>query len=264
MTDELTFIGTATTILRLGPFTLLTDPNFLHQGELAYLGYGLFSRRLTEPALAIGALPPLDGVVLSHMHGDHWDRRARAELAKDLPIITTRHAARRLRTRDRFPAAVGLGTWQSHRLDKGGCTLTVTSLPGVHSTNPVLKAMLPPVMGSLLELADGDGVRLRVYLTGDTMVFDGIDEIGRRHPDIDAAVLHVGRTTLPGGFVVTMGAEHARDCLGRVRPRVAIPIHYGDYGVFKESLEEFRRGVDGRTGDVQMRYVDRGGTVALG
>ncbi len=31
--DTLTFIGTATTVLRLGEFTLLTDPNFLHRGS---------------------------------------------------------------------------------------------------------------------------------------------------------------------------------------------------------------------------------------
>jgi len=38
---SLTFIGTATTVLRLGDFTLLTDPNFLHKGQRVYLGYGL-------------------------------------------------------------------------------------------------------------------------------------------------------------------------------------------------------------------------------
>jgi hypothetical protein len=30
--------GTATTIVRLGSFTVLTDPNFLHRGQRAYLG----------------------------------------------------------------------------------------------------------------------------------------------------------------------------------------------------------------------------------
>ena len=47
----LTFGGNATTLLRLGPFTLLTDPNFLHRGQRAYLGKGLWTKRLTEPAL---------------------------------------------------------------------------------------------------------------------------------------------------------------------------------------------------------------------
>src|SRR5947209_404206 len=78
-------------------------------------------------------------------------------------------------------------------------------MPAVHSTNPLLKVMLPPVNGHLLELRDETGaVATRVYLTGDTMLFDGLDEIGRRHPDIDTAVVHLGVTTLPGGFVVTM------------------------------------------------------------
>lgn len=35
------FIGTAMVVLRVGPFTLLTDPNFLHKGEPAHLGYGI-------------------------------------------------------------------------------------------------------------------------------------------------------------------------------------------------------------------------------
>src|SRR5947209_4611527 len=70
-TGELTFIGTATVLLRFGGFTILTDPNFLHRGEHAYLGMGLRSRRLTEPAMAIADLPPLDFIVLSHHHGDH-------------------------------------------------------------------------------------------------------------------------------------------------------------------------------------------------
>ena len=45
----LTFGGNATMLLRIGPFTLLTDPNFLHRGQRAYLGYGLRAKRLTDP-----------------------------------------------------------------------------------------------------------------------------------------------------------------------------------------------------------------------
>src|SRR3954453_16299356 len=97
---SLQFIGTATTVLRLGGFTLLTDPNFLHRGERAHLGRGLFSKGLTQPAVRIDALPPpppLAAALLSPLHGDHFDRRAKRGLEKSLPIVTTRHAARRLR-----------------------------------------------------------------------------------------------------------------------------------------------------------------------
>jgi ribonuclease BN (tRNA processing enzyme) len=76
MTGSLTFLGTATTLVEYGGLTVLTDPNFLHKGDYAYLGKGLVSKRLTEPALGIADLPRLDAIVLSHLHGDHFDRVA--------------------------------------------------------------------------------------------------------------------------------------------------------------------------------------------
>src|SRR3954464_14637103 len=106
---ELTFTGTAPTLLRLGPFAVLTDPNFLHRGQYAYLGKGLVSRRVTEPALGVDELPRLDLVVLSHLHGDHFDRVARKGLTRDAPVVTTQEAAGRLSSWG-F-SAVGLDTW---------------------------------------------------------------------------------------------------------------------------------------------------------
>ena len=131
MTDSLTFIGTATTLLRLGGFTVLTDPNFLRRGQRAYLGKGLWSKRLTEPALQPADLPELDAVVLSHLHGDHFDRVARADLPRRQPVLTTPAAARRL---DGWGFATQpLQTWASHTLTRGDETLTVQALPGVHA-----------------------------------------------------------------------------------------------------------------------------------
>jgi hypothetical protein len=54
------FVGTATVVIRYAGFTILTDPNFLHAGDLVHLGYGLTSRRRTNPALEMEDLPPLD------------------------------------------------------------------------------------------------------------------------------------------------------------------------------------------------------------
>src|SRR6058998_1059515 len=93
---ELTWIGTATVLLEHEGFTLLTDPNFLHRGQRAYLGKGLWSRRLTEPAMQVEDVPDLDAVVLSHLHGDHFDRVARRGLSRQQPVFTTPAAARRL------------------------------------------------------------------------------------------------------------------------------------------------------------------------
>jgi L-ascorbate metabolism protein UlaG (beta-lactamase superfamily) len=257
--DSLTFIGTATTLIRLGSFTLLTDPNFLHRGQRAYLGKGLWSKRLTQPALQPRDLPELDGVVLSHLHGDHFDRVAKAELARSQPVLTTPAAARRLD--DWGFDARGLRTWERETLTRGEETLTVESLPGIHARG-VMGALLPPVMGSLLEHRVGAEVRRRVYLSGDTLTGEHISEIARRHPDIDVAVVHLGGTRVLF-HTVTMDAEQGVDFLRRVNPGRVIPVHYDDYGVFRSPLSAFERlaahaGLGGL-----VHSVRRGETVSL-
>ncbi|WTO33302.1 MBL fold metallo-hydrolase [Streptomyces achromogenes] len=237
---DLRFIGNATVLLRYGPVTLLTDPNFLHQGEYAYLSYGLLSRRLTEPALAPEDLPRVDGIVLSHLHGDHWDRRARRSLDRTIPVLSTPHAARRLRVLHGFRRTAGLRTWQALTLERGGVRATVTALPGRHAGHPVLRGLLPPVMGSMIEFgAVGGPVRLRLYVSGDTLLYDGLEEIGRRFPAADLAVLHLGGTRLPGGFLVTMNGAQGAELVRRLRPRAVLPVHYEDYTVMRSPLSAF-------------------------
>jgi L-ascorbate metabolism protein UlaG (beta-lactamase superfamily) len=266
-TDEptLMFIGNATVLLRYAGFTVLTDPNFLHRGQRAYLGYGLTSRRRTEPALSVDALPALDAVVLSHLHGDHWDRVARRGLPRHLLIVTTPHASRRLQGLHRFRAAVGLRTWEHVDLAKDGATLRVTSLPGQHAPGRV-RHLLPPVMGSMLEFTPAGGHddrRFQLYITGDTLCFDGLAEIAVRWPAIDAAVLHLGGTRLPGGIMVTMDGRQGTDLLEAIRPPRAVPVHHSDYDVFSSPLSDFldearRRGLDKR-----IVRVEQGQTVTL-
>ncbi|MEV5887086.1 MBL fold metallo-hydrolase [Streptomyces sp. NPDC052020] len=234
------FIGNATVLLRYGRISLLTDPNFLHRGQYAYLGYGLLSRRLTEPAVDVDELPRLDGIVLSHLHGDHWDRRARRRLDRTVPILTTPHAARRLKVVHGFHRTAGLRTWQALTLRRGGSQVKITALPGRHAGHRLLRGLLPPVMGSMLEFGPSGGpVGLRLYISGDTLVYDGLDEIAARFPAADLAVLHLGGTRLPGGFLVTMDGAQGAELARRLDPRLLLPVHYGDYTVMRSPLAEF-------------------------
>jgi L-ascorbate metabolism protein UlaG (beta-lactamase superfamily) len=233
--DTLTFVGTATTVIRLGSFTILTDPNLLRRGQYAYLGKGLWTRRLTDPALMVEELPRPDAVVLSHLHGDHFDRVARAELDRAAPVITTPHASQKL-DRWGFDAAP-LETWDRHELRQGDETLTVESLPGIHARG-LLGRLLPPVMGSLLEHAVGGTVRRRVLLSGDTLTGRHVSQIRERHPSIDVAVVHLGGTRVLF-HTVTMDAEQGVDFVRRCDPRLVIPVHYDDYTAFRSPLSDF-------------------------
>jgi L-ascorbate metabolism protein UlaG (beta-lactamase superfamily) len=257
---SLTFIGTATVLLRLPGFTVLTDPNFLHRGESAYLGLGLRSKRRTDPAMQIGDLPHLDAVVLSHHHGDHFDRVAAAELDKDLPIITEPGSAGTLR-RQGFRRAVALETWQEQRLVRGDDELRVTSVPGKHAPDP-LGFLLPSVMGSVLDLVRAGRHVLRLYITGDTLIHDRLAEIPQRCPDIDLCLLHLGGTRV-AGILLTMDGAQGVQALRVVRPRAAVPIHYDDYPVFKSPLSDFRSAVAGASLGTEIRYVDRGDTLTF-
>ena len=261
-TDDvtLTFGGNATTLLRLGPFTLLTDPNFLHRGERAYLGKGLWTKRLTEPALQPTQLPALDAILLSHLHGDHWDGIATRSLPKETPVITTPAAAREL-SRKGFGATSDLTDWQSHELTAGTTTLRITSVPGVHGPGP-LGRILPPVMGSVLELVDDGAVTWRGYISGDTLYRRDLAQVLERCGPLDVAIPHLGGTKALG-FTVTMDARQGADLVELLRPSVVVPVHYDDYSRFSSGLGDFVAEVTARRVPGEVRAVGRGQTISL-
>ncbi|GAB3572400.1 MBL fold metallo-hydrolase [Amycolatopsis endophytica] len=259
--DSLTFIGTATTLVRLGPFTLLTDPNFLHRGQWSYFGQGLVSRRRTEPAAQVADLPPLDGVVLSHLHGDHFDRVARRDLPADVPILTTGHAATRL-SKHGFRSTVALDTWHSETFTDGAAKLTVTAVPARHSRGP-LNRILPPVMGSIWEFSAHPGAAtLRIYVSGDTIMHDELAEIRRRYPEIDLAVLHLGGTRVLG-VLVTMDDRQGGRMLDLIRPGHVVPVHFDDYGKFTSPVSNFLHEARHHPA-TDVRLLARGDSLALG
>jgi L-ascorbate metabolism protein UlaG (beta-lactamase superfamily) len=254
---ELRFIGTATVLLRCAGFTILTDPNFLHQGDHAPLGGGLRTKRLTDPAMELEDLPPIDLCVLSHHHGDHFDPIVVERLDKDLPIVTEPRSARKLQ-RQGFRKVLPLETWQHHTIERDGNRLDVTAMPGKHSPR-ALAVVVPPVMGSMLELTRDGGERFRLYISGDTLLYDRIAEIPRRYPDIDLCLIHLGGTKVAGILLTMDGAMGVR-FLQLVAPETAVPIHYDDYTVFKSPLNDFQRAVGAADLKTEVRYVARGET----
>jgi L-ascorbate metabolism protein UlaG (beta-lactamase superfamily) len=268
MDIDVTFVGNATTVITGGNVSVLTDPNFLHQGQHAYLGYGLLSRRLRPPAFAVDELPHVDAIVLSHMHGDHWDRVGQRELDHDLPVLTTTHAAKRLRRRG-FGRAHGLNVWDAHVIEKGSTRLAITALPGRHAPLPVHR-LLPPVIGTMLEFGPiGASPRRRLYVSGDTLLVEELGDIPKKFESIDAGILHLGGTRLPAGprlpfgLTVTMDGSQGADLTQLLDLPKVIPVHFDDYGVFASPLSDFtntmaERGLSGR-----VVTVERGQTVTV-
>jgi L-ascorbate metabolism protein UlaG (beta-lactamase superfamily) len=259
MRATVTFVGNATTLLRLGDFTLLTDPAFGPAGSRVYLGYGAWTRRLKNPALgALAEITP-DAVLLSHLHGDHFDAEARRQLSPDLPILTTPQAERRLRRRN-FNAVHALPTWQSHELTNGPQRLHITAVPAKHGPG-VADALLPDVMGSVLELEADGRLLLRLYITGDTLMGCHLAKIPQRFGEIDAMVIHLGGTKLLG-MLLTMDDRQGVELTRLIRPGLTVPVHFDDYRVFKSPLNDYlsRARELGLSG---IQPIERGNTIEL-
>jgi L-ascorbate metabolism protein UlaG (beta-lactamase superfamily) len=249
-------------LIRYSGFTILTDPTFIHMHEKVNLGFGLYTTRLTNPAVNIEQSPPLDLVILSHFHGDHFDQVAVRELGKSLPIVTTPHATEELSLRG-FTNPQQLDTWESISFVKGDVRLQITATPGRHGPLPVAM-FLPQVMGSILDFkikeVDGRSHHLiRIYITGDTLVFDDIKEIPKRYSDINLALLHLGGTRVMG-ILVTMDAREGLEMFNIINPKKAIPIHYNDYDVFKSPLEDFQHEVKEAGLEDRIHYLHHGET----
>jgi L-ascorbate metabolism protein UlaG (beta-lactamase superfamily) len=256
---SVTFIGNATTVLRLGDFTLLTDPAFGPAGSRVHLGYGAWTKRLKDPELKALDLAGVDAVLLSHLHGDHFDRAARERLEPDLPIITTPQAERGLRRRH-FTEVHGLPTWECHEWTHGDQRLRVTAVPGRHGPGFVDR-LLPDVMGTVAELRAGGRLALRLYITGDTLYHAALAQIPRHFGEIDAMIVHLGGTRLLG-LLLTMDDHQGVEITNLMRPGLTIPVHYDDYRVMKSPLADFlsRAGEHGLSG---IQPISRGDTLDL-
>jgi L-ascorbate metabolism protein UlaG (beta-lactamase superfamily) len=219
--------------------------------------------RLTDPAVDVDELPQPDLVVLSHDHGDHFDAVAADWLDPAVPIATTPATMERLAEMG-FRAARSLPTWESTELEKDGARLRVTAVPAQHGPGALAPAM-PDVMGSVLELwgdagSAGDSDQpadLRVYISGDTVFHEGLAEIRDRFGDVDVAFLHLGGMRLLG-VTVTMDAAQGVQLINLLQPRLAIPIHYNDYGTSSSTLAEFVTAVNEAGLGNRVRYLRHG------
>jgi L-ascorbate metabolism protein UlaG (beta-lactamase superfamily) len=61
-----------------------------------------------------------------------------------------------------------------------------------------------------------------------------------------------------------MDANQGVEFLQRVRPRLAVPVHYDDYGVFRSPLSDFLSAIKRDLPGQLIEAPVRGGTVLLG
>lgn len=208
------FLGHSTLWIRMGGRVVLTDP---------VLTARIGPLRRVVPAVSAAEVADVSLVLISHLHADHLHIASLRRLPRDARVVVPRGAGDWLR-RKGVPRVEELGVGEA--LTEGG--LRVLGLPADHSGHRwgprLTHGPDSAAMGHLLE-ADG----LRVYVAGDTGLFDGLDDVAAQGP-IDLAALPVwgwGPNLGPGHLDPAGAAEAVR----RLRPAAAVPVHWGTLAV---------------------------------
>jgi L-ascorbate metabolism protein UlaG (beta-lactamase superfamily) len=203
--DRVTYVGHATVLLELGGVRLLTDP-------VLRPSVGLLRRRSPLPAPAV--TQNLDAALVSHLHFDHLDLPSLRRLGREVRLFAPRGAGRFLR-RAGFNHVTELAVGETAVVDG----LEVAATPALHHGR---RRPLGPVAEPIGFEVRGDR---RAYFAGDTDVFPGMAELAG---GLDLALLPVwgwGPTLSPGH----LGPKGAARAVELLRPRLALPIHWGTF-----------------------------------
>jgi L-ascorbate metabolism protein UlaG (beta-lactamase superfamily) len=254
-----TYIGGPTALLEGAGLRLLTDPA-LDPGGTDYRTDVYTLRKLTGPALPPEALLPIHAVLLSHDHHfDNLDHAGRRLLASAGHVLTTPLGAQRLGLGER---ALGLAPWQSVELPApDGRTLRVTGTPCRHGPAGSDRG---PVTGFVLAFADAPPERT-IYLSGDTVWYDGVAEVAARFPGIRTAILFLGaaRVAAVGPDHLTMTADEAVLAARAFGDATIVPLHYEGWEHFSESRTQIQSAFATAGLQARLKFLEPGVPTAL-
>jgi L-ascorbate metabolism protein UlaG (beta-lactamase superfamily) len=216
---RVTWIGHASVLLQLGGQNILIDPVFSDR-------IGWFYRRRSPPGLSPGQLPRIDLILVTHNHYDHLDAPSIAALPRSATVVVPTGLGDWFLPLG-FARVVELGWWES--ADVAG--LRVTHAPSRHWSRRGLLDTNATLWGGFVVEAAG----VSVYHAGDSAVFDGFAEIGRRFPRLAAALLPIGgyapQWFMQHNHFTPEDAGAAFLALGAKR---FVPIHWGAFQLSDE------------------------------
>jgi L-ascorbate metabolism protein UlaG (beta-lactamase superfamily) len=235
-TLHITYIGGPTMLLDFDGTRILTDPTF-DPGGNDYPSGPVTLHKLASPAIPLEELGSFDYVLLSHdHHADNLDREGRQSLKRAKAVLTTAEGSQRLGGN-----SIGLIPWQTHDLRVASRTFRVVATPARHGPAGMDRGA---VVGFIAFFADSP--EQSVYISGDTVWYEGVAETARRFP-VQTAILHIGaaRVSEVGPFHLTLTSEEAVEAAKAFNDAVIVPTHFEGWAHFSEGKQDiltaFRR-----------------------
>ena len=217
---RITYIGHATLLIEIGGRRFLTDPNF--DATL-----GRFLPRVSAPGIALGALPGLDAIILSHAHADHLSFASLDGLSRTIPLLAPPVIARWLQARG-YTHAESLAPGDSRTV--AGVKISAAGAKHVGSRYAIDRWRSDASMYLL------DAGTETAFFAGDTaltpethhMVRDLVVTTGRQ---LDIALLPIGHAPW-WKFNFRRGhltGEDALTLFSRLDAKFLIPYHWGTF-----------------------------------
>jgi L-ascorbate metabolism protein UlaG (beta-lactamase superfamily) len=235
MTLSITLIGGPTALIEIDGFRILTDPTFDAPG--AYQLPHVKLEKLSGPALSAEAIGKVDAVLLSHdQHSDNLDNSGRDFLRQANRVLTTIAGAQRLGGH-----VEGLAPWDSAELTgRDGRSLTITATPARHGPAGI-EPMSGDVIGFVLTPQPEDC--RPIYVTGDTVWYDGVAEVARRFK-AGVVLPFAGAAQTRGPFHLTMDTNDAIETARAFPDAVIVPLHTDGWAHFKQSGGDLKSSFD--------------------
>lgn len=229
---KIRYIGGSTALFEIGGLHFLTDPTFDRSNSEYDVGVAIL-RKLIDPSKTIEEIGKIDFVLLSHdHHPDNLDKTGRQFLPMVDKVYTTTAGSERLKGN-----AIGMENWEKIGIPtKDNRILMITATPGQHGPADGDRG---PVMGFVLHFKDTP--QDAVYITGDTVWFDGIEEVSKRF-NIKMVILFMGAATLKkvGPEHLTMTAEEGIIVAKHFDNAKIVPLHFEGWDHYTESAVEIK------------------------
>jgi L-ascorbate metabolism protein UlaG (beta-lactamase superfamily) len=133
----------------------------------------------------------------------------------------------------------------------------ITATPARHGPEQVAPTLAGHVTGWLLEW---DGQRHgALYISGDTVLFEGVEEVARR-TRIGLALLHCGaaRADRFGPYDITFTGSEAAQAAQLLGDATIIPVHYEGWSHFTEGRAEIERAFAAAGLSPRLRFLPLG------
>ncbi len=259
MVPAVTWIGHASAMVQLGGLTLLTDPIFSERASpLSFAG----PKRHVAPGLALGELPHVDLVLISHNHYDHLDAPSVEALAAQRggpPLFVVPLGLKAWLAKRGAANAVELDWWQTHRVPSSAGDVDVMLSPAQHWSARGLGDRMATLWGGFAVFAPD----CHLFFAGDTGYSRDFTDLRERVAErqtpargggFDLALLPIGAYE-PRWFMDTQHVNPAeavkihRD-IGAKR---SLGVHWGTFELTDEALDEPPRALAREARDAGLR-----------